>query len=48
MDGPSLFEALLVAEVAGLEVHLLAGRAHHGGLLAAPRAPAHEVAALHS
>lgn len=47
VDGPGLLEAVLAAEVAGLEVHLLAGGAHHGCLLAAARAPAREVP-LHS
>jgi len=47
MHSPGLFEALLVAEVAGLELHLFAGGAHHGCLLAAAWGPADEVGALH-
>lgn len=48
MNRPGFFEAVLVAEVAGFEIHGFAGGTHHGCLFAAARGPAHEVAALHS
>lgn len=45
---PCLFEAVLAAEVAGLQIHLFAGGTHHGCLLAAAWSPAYCVVRLHS
>ena len=47
MHRPGLLEAILVAEVGRIEVHLLTDRTDHRRLLAASRSPALAIA-LHS
>ena len=47
VDGPGFFEAVLVAEVGGIEVHFFAGGADHGSFVFAAWSPAYILNCFH-